>query len=215
MRKYCYILFLLFSFVGFTQKRILKKFELNSKTLIVDTKGLDNLKIENTASNFVEVELYTRSYDDRIIKIDEQQNETTISFYFKGTQTREVIFRKFITKRIQRAEAIIKIPEKINIDIFGENVDIQSENCNNIIAIYIDNGIIKLGEIKNNTLVKFYSGNIYASTKNTNLNLMSNVGKISIDEVLYDKAFKKESTLKTSKKLNVQTISGNIFLKNR
>lgn len=211
MRKHCYILFLFLSFVGFAQKKILKKFELNSKTLVVDTKGLDNLKIENTTSNFVTVELFTRSYDDRIIKIDEQKDETTISFYFEGEETREVIFRKFITKRIQRAEAVIRIPDNISITIYGENVDVQSKSCKNPLSIYLDNGIIKLGKINHDTLVKFYSGNVYALVTNTSLDLTSNVGKISIDDKLYQKKFtKKEQNLRN--KLTIQTISGNIFL---
>ena len=155
--------------------------------------------------------MQAESYDDQLIKIEQQPSKINVKFDFEGTQTREVIFRKFITKRLQRASAIVKIPKGKKVYIFGENVDIESVNFNNDLAIYIDNGIVKLNTIQANVILKLYSGNVYAKVKNTNIEVISNTGKIEIDDILYEKKYQKvkENDLK---KISITSIKANIFL---
>lgn len=204
-------LFLLMSITLFSQKKISKAFETVSKEVTIYTAGLDHLTIENSNSSFVEVFLYAESYDEQLIEIKDTNKTASIKFDFKGTETREVIFRKFITKRLQRANAVVKIPKNKMVYIFGENIDITSKSITNNSAIYIENGIVKLNTINANTTLKFYSGNVYASTKNTNLFLSTKSGKIEINGVLQDNEYQK-TPKNTKNQLKITTIKGNLFL---
>ena len=198
--------------ISFSQKKAIKKIQTNSEEININTAGLDNIILENSASDFLEIYLFAEDYDEQLIKIDEKPEVLKINFEFKGTETREVIFRKFITKRLQRASVVVKIPKSKKVIIFGENVDISSKNIKNKLSIYIDNGIVKLDTVKENTLVKFYSGNIYATANKMNIDVLSNLGKIKLDTISYQKKYISLSK-NSSKELKIVTIKGNIFLK--
>jgi hypothetical protein len=202
---------MLFFSVSFSQKKVVKKFQTFADEITIYTAGLDNLVLENSTSEFIEVTLFAESYDDQLIKIEEKNKELFIKFHFEGTEIREVVFRKFITKRLQRANAIVKIPKGKKVYIFGENVDIESQSHQNEMAIYIENGIVKLHEIAANTTLKLYSGNVYATVKNTNLEINSKDGKIEVDEVLYEKTHQKKM-LENTKTFSVTSLKANIFL---
>ncbi len=211
MRKFFLFIFITFQTLCFSQKKVLKKLQTNADEINIYTKGLDNIILENSTTGFLEVALQAESYDDQLIKIEQQPKKINVGFDFEGTETREVIFRKFITKRLQRASAIVKIPKNKKVYIFGENVDIESVNYNNDLAIYIDNGIVKLNTVESNVILKLYSGNVYAKVKSTNIDVISNTGKIEIDDVLYKKKYNKviESNLK---EVSITSIKANIFL---
>lgn len=211
MKKNLILIFLLITTISFSQKKVVKKLQTTANEITIYTAGLDNLVLENSTSDFVEVFLYAESYDDQLIKIEELKKELTIKFDFEGTETREVVFRKFITKRLQRANAIVKIPKGKKVFIFGENVDIEAKNNQNELAIYIENGIVKLNEIEADTILKLYSGNVYATVKNTNLELSSKDGKIKIDDILYDKNHQRK-LLENIKEFKVTSLKANIFL---
>jgi hypothetical protein len=211
MRKGFGFVFLLISGITFSQKKVSKTFETLSKEINIYTTGLDNLLIENSNSDIVEVFLVAESYDEQLIEIENTTQTVNIKFDFKGTETREVVFRKFITKRLQRANAIVKIPKNKIVYVFGENVDIESKNITNKLAIYIENGIVKLNRILADTTLKFYSGNVYGSIKNINVDLQSKNGKIEIDGVLQEKSHQKIPKY-SKNNLNVFTIKGNVFL---
>ncbi|APZ45983.1 hypothetical protein BW723_06605 [Polaribacter reichenbachii] len=210
--KYKFVLFFLInSVVLFAQKKVSKQFQTLANEVNIYTAGLDNLVVENSDSDFIEVYLYAESYDDQLIKVDENSKEVNVKFAFEGTQTREVIFRKFITKRLQRANVIVKIPKGKKVFVFGENVDLESKNLKNELAIYIENGIVKLNKIQANTILKLYSGNVYASVNNTNLDLVSKKGKIKIDDIFYKEKYKKDLE-NSNKKLSTNSIKANIYL---
>lgn len=211
MKKILFILFLFVSFLNFSQKKVLKKFQTDLNQLEISTLGLDHLMLQNSNSDFIEITLLAEDYDDQIIKTENINNVVTINFEFKGTETREVIFRKFITRRLQRANAIIKIPKGKKVTAFGENIDIESKNCKNDLAIYIDNGIIKLNTVKENTAVKLYSGNVYANIKNTNISVISTKGKIKIDENFVNEKYQKNK-VNFKNTFQVNSIKANIFL---
>tara|TARA_R110002074_G_scaffold145867_1_gene295058 strand:- start:66 stop:716 length:651 start_codon:yes stop_codon:yes gene_type:complete len=212
MKNIFQILLFLFFSVSFSQKKVMKKFETAADEITVYTDGLDNLVLENSTSEFIEVFLYAESYDDQLIKIEEKSKELFIKFHFEGTETREVVFRKFITKRLQRANAIIKIPTGKKVFIFGENVDIESKSYKNELAIYIENGIVKLNKIEAKTTLKLYSGNVYANVTNTNLEINSKDGKIKVDDVFYEKKYQQKSK-KNELQLSIISMKGNVFLK--
>lgn len=211
MKKSITYIFLLISFFGFSQKKILKKVQTNADEVVIYTAGLDDLILENSTSNNVEVVLFADSYDDQLIKINENKSELNINFYFEGTETREVIFRKFITKRLQRANAVIQVPRNKKVTIYGENVDIESKNIENQLEIYIDNGIIKLNSPQKNTTVKLYAGNVYLYDTSSSIDIISNLGSININEILYNKTYQKK-VKKSNNSVYIQSIKANIFL---
>lgn len=211
IKHFVVLVFVLISGVVLAQKKVSKQFETIANEISIDTRGLDHITLENSNSNMVEVILEAESYDDQLILVEATNSLTSIRFYFEGTETREVVFRKFITKRLQRANAIVKIPKTKKVTVFGENVDITSKSCNNALAIYIDNGIVKLNTITNNTLVKLYSGNIFASSQKSTIDVFTTTGKISVDNVLYQKHYQNKYQ-DLQKKIKVQSIKANIFL---
>ena len=211
MKRILLALFFLSSITVFSQKKVMKQFQSSNDEINIYTSGLDNIILENSKSDFVEVILYAESYDEQLIIVDQNKNQTDIKFHFEGTQTREVIFRKFITKRLQRATATVKIPRNKKVFIFGENVDIESKNHENELAIYIENGIVKLDTITSNVNLKLYSGNVFAFVKNTNLDVSSNNGTIKINQEISKNNIKKED-VNFDKNIIISTIKANIFL---
>ena len=211
MKRILLALFLLSSITVLSQKKVMKQFQSSNDEINIYTSGLDNIILENSKSDFVEVILYAESYDEQLIIVDQNKNQTDIKFHFEGTQTREVIFRKFITKRLQRATATVKIPRNKKVFVFGENVDIESKNHENELAIYIENGIVKLDTITSNVNLKLYSGNVFAFVKNTNLDVSSNNGTIKINQEI-SKNNIKNADVNFDKKLSITTIKANIFL---
>ena len=211
MKRILLALFLLSSITVLSQKKVMKQFQSSNDEINIYTSGLDNIILENSKSDFVEVILYAESYDEQLIIVDQNKNQTDIKFHFEGTQTREVIFRKFITKRLQRATATVKIPRNKKVFVFGENVDIESKNHENELAIYIENGIVKLDTITSNVNLKLYSGNVFAFVKNTNLDVSSNNGTIKINQEISKNNIKKED-VNFDKNIIISTIKANIFL---
>lgn len=210
-KKIALIFLIILPSLIFSQKKVSKIFDTSSKEINIYTAGLDNIILENSSSNFVEVLLDAESYDKQLIDIEDSNNIVNIKFEFEGTETREVIFRKFITKRLQRANAIVKVPKGKVVYIFGENVDITAKDVESKVSIYIDNGIVKLNEIKSKTIVKLYSGNVYASIKNSNIEAITKTGIIQVDSINYTKKIQKYFN-ENSTELSIETIKANIFL---
>ena len=131
MKKQFLFLFLMCSNPFFSQKKVEKDLETSQKEIEISTVGLDDFVIENSNSKFVEVILFTENMHEQEIIISEESNKVSIKFQLDSLIIEETVFRKFITKRLQRAYAIVKIPkgktslfmEKIivlNQKIFGE-----------------------------------------------------------------------------------------------
>jgi len=211
MKKQLLFLFMMISITFFAQKKVGKDIETSQKEIEISTVGLDDFVIENSNSKFVEVILFAENIHEQGIIIAEENDKVSIKFQLDSLLIEEAVFRKFITKRLQRAYAIVKIPKDKNLTIYGENHSIESKNFRGDLTIYIEKGIVKLNTIQSNTVVKMYAGTIYANAKNKNITLHSNIGNITVDEVLYQKDFQKITT-NTTKLLSVKTIKGIIFV---
>ena len=211
MKKLVFISFLFFVVVSFSQKKVVEKFESKLTDIIISTEGLDDFVIENSISGYVEIILFAENSNQQHILIEEKNNEIQVQFKLDKIQEKEIIFRKFITERLQRANAIIKIPKAKKVTIYGENIDIESKSIQNDLEIYIENGIVKLNEIQKNTSLKLYSGNVYGVPKDCNIDVISRNGKIKIDSILHEKKYKRKLK-KYSKAITITSIKANIFL---
>ncbi|AUC85934.1 hypothetical protein CW731_11820 [Polaribacter sp. ALD11] len=212
MKNYIFLIcFFSVSFLGFSQKKAIKKFTTAAKTISIFTEGLDDFVLENSDSEFIEVFLYAENPNKQHIIVEEKNRETEIRFKIPVFKNEDEIFRKYITKRLKRATATIKLPKNSAISIFGENINITSKSYNGDLRVFIENGIVKLDTIQQNLELKVFSGNILGTFKKTNLKAVSNLGKIKIDGNFYQKKYQ-EKELSVTTKVSITTIKGNIFL---
>ena len=207
-------LFFLMSSGAFSQKKIIKKFTTNTKEIAIFTKGLDDLVLENSTSEFIEILLYAEDPNKQHIVIEEKSTETDIKFKIPVFKSEDAVFRKYITKRLKRASVTIKIPKNKEVSIFGEHINIASKSYNGNLNVLIEKGIVKLDTIQQNLVLKMYEGNIFGVLKKSNLTIASKIGKIKIDAVFYKKKYKENRT-DTSKEIAITTLKGNIFLTHR
>ena len=207
-------LFFLMSSGAFSQKKIIKKFTTNTKEIAIFTKGLDDLVLENSTSEFIEILLYAEDPNKQHIVIEEKSTETDIKFKIPVFKSEDAVFRKYITKRLKRASVTIKIPKNKEVSIFGEHINIASKSYNGNLNVLIEKGIVKLDTIQQNLVLKMYEGNLFGVLKKSNLTIASKIGKIKIDAVFYKKKYKENRT-DTSKEIAITTLKGNIFLTHR
>ena len=207
-------LFFLMSSGAFSQKKIIKKFTTNTKEIAIFTKGLDDLVLENSTSEFIEILLYAEDPNKQHIVIEEKSTKTDIKFKIPVFKSEDAVFRKYITKRLKRASVTIKIPKNKEISIFGEHINIASKSYNGNLNVLIEKGIVKLDTIQQNLVLKMYEGNLFGVLKQSNLTIASKIGKIKIDAVFYKKKYK-ENRMDTNKEISITTLKGNIFLTHR
>ncbi len=207
-------LFFLMSSGAFSQKKIIKKFTTNTKEIAIFTKGLDDLVLENSTSEFIEILLYAEDPNKQHIVIEEKSTKTDIKFKIPVFKSEDAVFRKYITKRLKRASVTIKIPKNKEVSIFGEHINISSKSYNGNLNVLIEKGIVKLDTIQQNLVLKMYEGNLFGVLKKSNLTIASKIGKIKIDAVFYKKKYKENRT-DTSKEIAITTLKGNIFLTHR
>ena len=207
-------LFFLMSSGAFSQKKIIKKFTTNTKEIAIFTKGLDDLVLENSTSEFIEILLNAEDPNKQHIVIEEKSTKTDIKFKIPVFKSEDAVFRKYITKRLKRASVTIKIPKNKEVSIFGEHINIASKSYNGNLNVLIEKGIVKLDTIQQNLVLKMYEGNLFGVLKQSNLTIASKIGKIKIDAVFYKKKYKENRTY-TSKEIAIITLKGNIFLTHR
>ena len=206
--------FFLMSSGAFSQKKIIKKFTTNTKEIAIFTKGLDDLVLENSTSEFIEILLYAEDPNKQHIVIEEKSTKTDIKFKIPVFKSEDAVFRKYITKRLKRASVTIKIPKNKEVSIFGEHINISSKSYNGNLNVLIEKGIVKLDTIQQNLVLKMYEGNLFGVLKKSNLTIASKIGKIKIDAVFYKKKYK-ENTTDTGKEIAITTLKANIFLTHR
>ena len=206
--------FFLISSSTFSQKKIIKKVTSTTKEIAIFTKGLDDLVLENSTSEFIEILLYAEDPNKQHIVIQEKSIKTDIKFKIPVFKSEEAVFRKYITKRLKRASVIIKIPKNKEVSIFGEHINISSKSYNGNLTVLIEKGIVKLDTIQQNVVLKMYEGDLFGVLKQSNLTITSKIGKIKIDTVFYKKKYE-ENRMDIGKEISITTLKGNIFLTHR
>jgi hypothetical protein len=197
--------------VFFSQKKVLKKITTTARKLYISTEGLDDFVLENSDSEFLEIFLQAENPNKQHIIVEEKKAETEIRFKIPIFKSEDVIFRKYITKRLKRATAILKVPKNIAVSVFGENINITSKSYHGDLRIFIERGLVRLDTIQQNLELKMYAGNVFGTLKKTNLKVVATSGEIKIDTVFHQKKYQ-EKEIFTSKEVSITTIKGNIFL---
>lgn len=205
---WCFLL--LFNAFTFAQQTLVKSFSSETNAIEINTEGLDEIKILNSNNEQIEVILFDENPNTHQILINEDASVLKIGFKLEFIPN-EAIFRKFITKRINRASVIIKVPKNKNLTILGTNIDVISKNYNGNIAIYIDKGLVNLSEVQQSVVLKLFKGNIFASVFNTEINVNSRNGNILVNSEIHPKNYKKK-TENSVKIFSVSSINANINL---
>ena len=205
------ILFCLFSIVVLSQKKVVKKFQITATEIEISTLGLDDFVIENSESNFVEVYLFAENSGKQHIIYNEAYNLVKVQFNIPNNKLEEKVFRKFITERLHRASAIIKVPKNKVITIYGDEINVESKNYEGDLNFFIEKGILKLHKVFANLVVKMYAGNLYASLKKANISVVSKTGKIKINNIFVKKKYQKKDN-ESNIEVSINSLKANIFL---
>jgi len=193
------------------QKKVIKKVQTTATQVEISTIGLDDFVLKNSNSEFLEIYLFAENPSNQHIVYNASDDIAKIEFQIPAMVKEAPVFRKFITKRLQRASAIIKIPKNKAVIIFGEEINIAAKSYSGPMDIYIEKGLIKLDTIQKKTKVKFYEGSVLATLKAQNIDVASTRGTIAIDQEIQQENFYKK-TKNTSQNFTIRTTKGNIFL---
>ncbi|MDG1226452.1 MAG: hypothetical protein P8P15_00600 [Polaribacter sp.] len=211
MKIHLIIIVCLISKVILSQNKVLQKFETELKEIEISPQGLDDVVIENSKSKFIEIYLNTENIGQQNIVYKEFNNRVKIQFEIPYTKQEDEVFRKFITKGLHRANAIIKVPKNKLITVFGDEINLESKSYKGDLKIFIENGILKLHTIYANLEVKMYSGNLYATLNNGMIDVVSKNGKIKLNNVLV-KQINQNNEAELGKEISIHSLNANIFL---
>ena len=211
MKIHLIILICLVSKVTLSQNKLLQKFETQSKEIEISSQGLDDVVIENSTSKFIEIYLITENIGQQNIFYKEFNNRVKIQFQIPNNKQEDKVFRKFITKGLCRANAIIKVPKNKLITFFGDEINLESKSYKGDLKIFIENGILKLHKIYANLEVKMYSGNLYATLNKGMIDVVSKNGKIKVNNVLVEEIDQRQE-VELDKKISIHSLNANIFL---
>ena len=209
------ILLVCFFFVLITngQKKSVKTITTSNFVVSISTMGLDELVLENSTSEEIEITLKAENASNQYILEKEKELEFQIQFKFPSLKVPNELFRKYITERLKRASAVIKIPTGKSVIIKGENCDIISSFSGDELSIDLLNSIIRLQSFAKDNFIRFHAGNLYLGTSELNLDLQTKTGIISDGKIKKEKSFKSFKNTSAAKTM-VRTIKGNIFLSN-
>ena len=211
MKIHLIIIVCLISKVILSQNKVLQKFETELKEIEISTQGLDDVVIENSTSKFIEIYLITENIGQQNIVSKEFNNRLKIQFEIPYTKQEDEVFRRFITKALYRANAVIKVPKNKLITVFGDEINLESKSYKGDLKIFIENGILKLHTIYANLEVKMYSGNLYATLNNGMIDVVSKNGKIKLNNVLV-KQIDQNNEAELGKEISIHSLNANIFL---
>ena len=118
------------------------------------------------------------------------------------------IFKKIGGLSKENEKILISSIKKVSFD---SKTILQKEGQISDKIYIIEKGIVKLNQVKANTSIKLYEGSIYGVLENSNINIISKIGKIKIDERFHEKTYQKKLE-KNQKEFSITTIKANIFL---
>jgi len=207
-------LFLLTNLFLFSQEKLIITRDVQFNEIEIISEGLDDIAIENATDNRITIILLDENPNTHTVFFEDDSNGNLIVDFKLDFETyQEPVFRKYITKRLQRAKAIVRIPIDKNVTIHGKTIGVTSNSYQGNLKIYIDKGNVRLNIVKGDTLVKLFLGNVYAQLlKKTRINIETNNG-----EVLINKKKLKDHLYKIKDKnavynLNISSVNANVFL---
>jgi len=211
MKRFFFITFLFLTTTHFSQESSVKIFTSDAKNVEIFTEKLDNITIITSNSEKFEVSLFNENNNSNNVVIDDEKEILKINFKLPTLKNPEGVFRKFITKRLNRAYGIIKIPKNKTVSIFGTHIDVISKSYKGDISIFIEHGIVRLNLVQKNAKVSVFQGTVYASVSKANINIKSNKGTIIVQGKKQVSPYR-ISFKNLSKKFVVNSINANVII---
>jgi len=204
-------------FVSFltAQQKIIKTVKSDAPYVEVKTDGIDNLVIEESESD--QLEMIISDADGLGVIDDFSCNDFNCVLSIK-TQLK---IDNPITNKINQfplappsnVSAIVKIPKNKKVTVFGEMIDIQTHGYDGILRILIDKGNVRIKGIKGITEVNLFAGTVFAEVNQNALDIKTRKGRISFNEEIQKSPFRKK--IKKAHKLLVKSINANVVLTQR
>ena len=207
-------LFLLTNLFLFSQEKLIITRDVQFSEIEIISDGLDDIVIENATDNQITIMLLDENPNTHTIFFDDDSNgNLKVGFKLNFNTYQEPVFRKYITTRLQRARAIVKIPMDKNVTIHGKTIGVISNSYQGNLKIYIDKGNVRFNVVNGNTLVSLFLGNVYAQLlKKTNINIETNNGEIHINKKRVKNHLYKVTDKKAVYNLNIRSVNANVFL---
>lgn len=196
---------------SYAQSKEIKVFDVLAKNIEIDTAHLDEVVIKNSSDDKIHISLSDENTYPLYINVDSEKWVTKVTFEELAKELEAKVFRKYITKRINRASVVIKIPINKEITLLGTNVDIISESYKGNLNIFIDKGYINLYSVYKNANINLFQGNVYLKTLTNNINVVSNKGKIKVNGEIKNSPYQKE-LIESEKKVTINSIQANVFI---
>ncbi|MGG6230046.1 hypothetical protein [Tenacibaculum sp. SDUM215027] len=210
MKKYVFLLLVLSTRFLFCQEKIIQERTILANELEIITYGLDDIVIENSKDDKLEVILLDENTHKHNILFKKEKEVLIVAFELHLLTFKDDVFRKYITRRLERARVIIKVPKNKHISVHGETIGVNSKSYAGDLSIYIERGNIQLNTIVGNTSVHLFQGNVFAQTTlRSKLSLTTNKGAILINDEKKASPFLKENS-SAPNTLTINSIHANI-----
>ena len=212
MKIYFLIFFVFTSLLLFSQEKLIKKRSVQSEVIEIITNGLDDLVIENSINDELEIILLDENPNTHAILFIEKNEVLEVGFKLNFKSIHKEVFRKYITKRIERARVVIKVPKSKRLIIHGKTIGITSKSYKGDLSIFIEKGNIKLNKVLGNTQTTLFLGNVYAQlNKNTSLDIETTKGEIVLNSRRIINQYYKKKEI-SGFNFKVKSINANVIL---
>lgn len=213
MRTVFFTIFLLITTVLSAQQKIVRTIQSDAPYIDVYVEGIDNLKIEESDTNSIEITLFDKN-ELGVFESFSCEDKTCVlkvKAVIKQSHAINDKIHQFPLAPPSNVTATIKIPKGKTVSIIGEMIDIQSKGYQGSLKILIDKGDIRLPSVKGIVELQVFSGAIYATIeKEASLEIQTRKGTISLDKKVLKSPFKKEQ--KGEKQLIVKSMNANVVL---
>lgn len=212
MKIYFLIFFVFTSLLLFSQEKLIKKRSVQSEVIEIITNGLDDLVIENSINNELEIILLDENPNTHTILFTEKNEVLEVGFKLNFKSIHKEVFRKYITKRVERARVVIKVPKNKKLIVHGKAIGITSKSYKGDLSIFIEKGNIKLNKVLGNTQITLFLGNVYAQlNKNMSLDIETTKGEIVLNtRRIINQYYKKKEI--SGFNFKVKSINANVIL---
>ena len=194
------------------QQKITRTIKSNAPYVEVRTDGIDNLVIEESDSDQLEMTI-TDADGMGVIEnfsCDDFSCVLNIKTELKITNPLTNKINQFPLAAPTNVHAVVKIPKNKKVTIFGEMIDIQTKGYEGILRILIDKGNVRINAIKGITEIDLFAGTVFATIDNYDLNVRTRKGTVTLNDEI------KKSPLKIRHKkahqFIVKSINANVVL---
>ena len=212
MKKVFLVFFLTLSMHLLAQQKIIKTVESDSPYVEIKTDGIDNLVIQESDSD--ELEMIILDADGLGVIESFSCNDFNCVLSIKtelkiaNPQTNKI--NQFPLAPPSNVSAVVKIPKDKKVTVFGETIDIQTQGYEGILRILIDKGNVRIKGIKGITEIDLFAGTVFAAIQEHEVDIKTRKGTITLNDKIQKSPYKKKH--KKTHKLIVKSINANVVL---